>query len=46
MRRATKPRLALDRIARAIVSAAPFAGVAAGAGEIEKALRRAGKNPG
>jgi len=44
---ATKPRLALDMIARAIVSGAPFAWVAAdtvyGVGEIEKALRRAGK---
>src|SRR5580704_15010492 len=44
---ATKPRLALAVIARAIPANTPFAWVAAdtvyGAGEIEKALRRAGK---
>ena len=44
---ATKPRLALAMIARAIAAGAPFAWVAAdtvyGVGEIEKALRRAGK---
>ena len=44
---ATKPRLALAMIARAIAANAPFAWVAAdtvyGVGEIEKALRRAGK---
>jgi SRSO17 transposase len=44
---ATKPRLALAMIARAIAANTPFAWVAAdtvyGAGEIEKALRRAGK---
>jgi SRSO17 transposase len=43
---ATKPRLALAMIARAIAANAPFAWVAAdtvyGVGEIEKALRRAG----
>jgi SRSO17 transposase len=44
---ATKPRLALAMIARATAANAPFAWVAAdtvyGVGEIEKALRRAGK---
>ena len=44
---ATKPRLALAMIARAIAANAPFAWVAAdtvyGVGEIETALRRAGK---
>jgi SRSO17 transposase len=44
---ATKPRLALAMIARAIAANAPFTWVAAdtvyGVGEIEKALRRAGK---
>lgn len=43
----TKPRLALAMIARAIATNAPFAWVAAdtvyGVGEIETALRRAGK---
>jgi len=42
-----KPRLALAMIVRAIAANAPFAWVAAdtvyGVGEIEKALRRAGK---
>jgi SRSO17 transposase len=44
---ATKPRLALRMIERAIAASAPFAWVAAdtvyGVGEIEMALRRAGK---
>ena len=44
---ATKPRLALDMIDRAIAADAPFAWVAAdsvyGVGDIEMALRRAGK---
>src|SRR5260370_8171040 len=44
---ATKPRLALAMIARAIAANAPFAWVAAdtvyGVGEIQTALRRAGK---
>jgi len=44
---AAKPRLALAMIVRAIAANAPFAWVAAdtvyGVGEIEKALRRAGK---
>ena len=47
---ATKPRLALAMIARATAANAPFAWVAAdtvyGVGEIEKALRRAGKGYG
>jgi SRSO17 transposase len=47
VRFATKPRLALAMISRAIAADAPFSGVAAdtvyGVGEIEKALRRAGK---
>lgn len=44
---ATKPRLALDMVERAIGSGVPFAWVAAdtvyGTGEVEMALRRAGK---
>ena len=44
---ATKPRLALDMIERAIGAGVPFAWVAAdtvyGTGEVEMALRRAGK---
>lgn len=44
---ATKPRLALDMIERAIAAGVPFSWVAAdtvyGTGEIETALRRAGK---
>jgi len=47
---ATKPRLALAMIARATAANAPFAWVAAdtvyGVGEIETALRRAGKGYG
>ena len=44
---ATKPRLAVDMVARAIAADVPFAWVAAdsvyGVGELEAALRRAGK---
>jgi SRSO17 transposase len=44
---ATKPRLAVEMIARALPAGVPFAWVAAdsvdGVGEVEMALRRAGK---